>query len=81
MEADFTLSQILTLGWVHDLFNPACPGKWHTRKGYCIEVAQEHFECARRELAGGAKEVYFEAQRIQPFNGAYYALTKKKSLD
>jgi hypothetical protein len=65
---------LVTLGWVHDLCEPCMPGLWHSRQGYSVEVCEEDFLYACRERAEGADEVYFEAVRTEPFDGANYIL-------
>jgi hypothetical protein len=79
MKPDATLPNQMVLGWVTDLSAPGRAGKWHTRQGYCVEISNLHFLRARDALANGADEVFFVAQRTQPFSGAYYILIDEKS--
>lgn len=54
--------------WFHDLDGPREEGKYFSRQGHRVMVTEDHVQLIEKMISAGARDVLFEAVRV---NGYY----------
>lgn len=66
------MDEKLKLKWLYDLCEPQKPGMQFSRYGHQVKISEADFRAAQARLAAGAKDVLFEAERVD----GHYALAR-----